>query len=278
VVKSCFAHILVLLFVCLPLAAGEWKVMVLIHPLERENIEIEESSFIESLLYSYISAMADVEVLLEEDKQTGRSLDYELFGSLNNDGANTVITLNVKNLNTDEIVSYTSAHKNSSEMVLKLRSIVQTLFHDPTPSPANSDIAPVAAEEITLNAIIGLWRADSGIEMINFQRDGTTLAFFSSGERMSLKFTIEDNMLKIIQNSPNRERYYQGLPYELVRELTQKAQPLYFELQLFDNGLTLRGKRIETTASVGSNGTIKLTHNTEHTAEWKRHTRSTAGH
>jgi hypothetical protein len=90
---------------------------------------------------------------------------------------------------------------------------------------------------------------------------------------MSLKFTIEDNILKIIQNSPNRERYYQGQPYDIVRELTQKAQPLYFELKLFDNGLTLRGKRIETTATTGSNGVIQLTHNTERATEWKRHTR-----
>jgi hypothetical protein len=254
--------------------ADELKVIVLLHPLERENIEIEESSFIESLLYSYISAMTDIEVLLEEDAQSEKTADYELFGSLNNDGDNTVITLNVKNIKTNEIVSYTSAHRNSSEMVLKLRSIVQSLFHEPAVS-AETGGTPVAveAENITLNAIVGLWRADNGIEMANFQRDGTTIAFFSSGERMSLKFTIEGKILKVIQNSPNRERYYQGMPYEIVRELTQKAQPLYFELQLFDNGLTLRGKRIETTASVSPNGAILLIHNTERPTEWKRHTR-----
>lgn len=272
-VKFRFATLFVLLFLCRSLFADEQKVVVLIHPLERENVEIEESSFIESLLYSYISAMSDIEVLLEVNEQAGNSVDYELFGGLNNDGLNTIITLNVKNLKTNEIVSYASAHKNSSEMVLKLRSIVQTLFHEPASFPANSDASPVAAEDITLNSVVGLWRADGGIEMVNFQRDGTTIAFFSSGERMSLKFTIEGNVLKIIQNSPNRERYYQGQSYDIIRELTQKAQPLYFELQLFDNGLTLRGKRIETTATAGSNGRIQLTHNTEHTAEWKRHTR-----
>jgi hypothetical protein len=272
VVKFRFAPLFVFLFVCRPLFADERKVMVLVHPLERENVEIEESAFIESLLYSYISAMSDIEVLLEMNEQAEKNVDYELFGGLNNSSGNTVITLNVKNLNTGEIVSYTSAHKNSSEMALKLRSIVQTLFHEPESSPANSTTSPTA-EEITLNAVAGLWRADGGIEMVNFQRDGTTIAFFSSGERMSLKFTIEGTVLKIIQNSPNRERYYQGQPYDIVRELTQKAQPLYFELQLFDNGLTLRGKRIETTAAADSNGVLQLTHNTERTTEWKRHTR-----
>jgi hypothetical protein len=265
---------LMLLLLSRPLGADEWKVVVLVHPLERENVEIEESSFVESLLYSYISAMNDIEVLLEEDVLAEKNVDYELFGSLGNDGDNTVITLNVKNLATGEIVAYTSAHKNSSEIVLKLRSIVQTLFYDPV-SVAAADVLPssAVAEDITLNAIVGLWRADSGIEMVNFQRDGTTIAFFSSGERMSLKFTIENNVLKVIQNSPNRERYYQGLSYDMVRELTQKAQPLYFELRLFDNGLTLRGKRIETAAASGPNGEIRLTHNTEHETEWKRHTR-----
>jgi hypothetical protein len=272
VVKLRLAPLLVVLFLSRPLFADERKVIVLLHPLEWENVGVEESSFVESLLYSYISMMNDIEVLLEENEQAG-NVDYELFGNLNNDGVNTIITLNVKNMNNGEIISYTSAHKNSSEMVLKLRSIVQTLFHEPTPSSANNDASPVAAEVVTLNAVIGLWRSDGGIEMVNFQRDGTTIAFFSSGERMSLKFTIEDNVLKIIQNSPNRERYYQGQPYDIVRELTQKAQPLYFELQLFDNGLTLRGKRIETTATTGPNGEIQLTHNTEHTTEWKRHTR-----
>jgi hypothetical protein len=272
--KVCFVRIaLFFLLTSGALCADDWKVIVLVHPLERENIEIEESSFVESLLYSYISAMSDIEVLLEEN-QSEHNVDYELFGSLNNDGDSTVITLNVKNLATGEIVAYTSAHKNSSEMVLKLRSIVQTLFHEPAATAsANVPSSPAAAEDITLNAIVGLWRSDGGIEMVNFQRDGTTIAFFSSGERMILKFTIEDNVLKVIQNSPNRERYYQGLPYDVVRELTQKAQPLYFELQLFDSGLSLRGKRIETTAKTGPNGEIQLTHNTEHATEWKRHTR-----
>jgi TolB-like protein len=261
-----------------PLFADEWKVIVLLHPLERENIELEESSFIESLLYSYISAMSDIEVLLEENTQSEQTVDYELFGSLNNDGDNTVITLNVKNMATNEIVSYTSSHKNSSEMVLKLRSIVQTLFHEPAASAQTGNTPSTAeAEDITLNAIVGLWRADSGIEIVNFQRDGTTIAFFSSGERMSLKFIIEGKVLKVIQNSPNRERYYQGMSYDIIRELTQKAQPLYFELQLFDGGLTLRGKRIETTAQVGPNGEILLTHNVERATEWKRHTRTTGG-
>jgi hypothetical protein len=272
-VKLRFVHKAILfLMLTASVSADEWKAVVLVHPLERENIEIEESSFIESLLYSYISGMSDIEVLLEEDTQSENKADYELFGSLNNDGDSTIITLNVKNVTSGEITAYTSAHKSSSEMVLKLRSIVQTLFLEPAPSSGGSS-APAEAEAITLNTIVGLWRADSGIEMVNFQRDGTTIAFFSSGERMSLKFTIEDNVLKIIQNSPNRERYYQGLPFDTVRELTQKAQPLYFELQLFDNGLTLRGKRIETTAVSGSNGDIQLTHNVERATEWKRHTR-----
>jgi hypothetical protein len=269
-VKFRFAVLFVILFLCRSLFADGQKVVVLVHPLERENVEIEESSFIESLLYSYIAAMSDIEVLLEANERP-ENMDYELFGDLNNDGANIVITLNVKNLNNGEIVSYTSAHKNISEMALRLRSIVQLLFHEPA-FPATSGDVP-AAEAITLNAVVGLWRADGGIEMVNFQRDGTTTAFFSSGELMILKFTIEENVLKIIQNSPNRERYYQGQPYDIVRELTQKAQPLYFELQLFDNGLTLRGKRIETTAATDPKGGIQLTHNTEQPTEWKRHTR-----
>jgi hypothetical protein len=276
-VKLRFTRILALIFLLAsrPLGADEWKVIVLVHPLERENIDIEESSFVESLLYSYISAMNDIRVLLEEDVQVEENVDYELFGSLGNDEDNMVITLNVKNMTTGEIVAYTSAHKNSSEMVLKLRSIVQTLFHEPisVAIAAIPSSSQAEAEQMTLNAIVGLWRADGGIEMVNFQRDGTTIAFFSSGERMSLKFTVENNVLKVIQNSPNRERYYQGLPYEIVRELTLKAQPLYFELQLFDNGLTLRGKRIETVAAPGPNGEMHLTHNTEHKTEWKRHTR-----
>jgi hypothetical protein len=263
-----------LLLLCSPLGAEERKAGVLIHPLARENVEIEESSFIESLLYSYIAAMNDIEVLLEEDGRAEKNVLYELFGSLNNDGDSTIITLSVKNLASGEVTAYSSAHKNSSEMVLKLRSIVQSLFIEPVSAvTANGPPSQVEAEQVTLNAVVGLWRADNGIEMVNFQRDGTTIAFFSSGERMSLRFTIEDNVLKVIQNSPNRERYYQGLSNDIVRELTRNAQPLYFEFQLFDNGLTLRGKRIETTASTGPNGNIQLTHNTEHETEWKRHTR-----
>jgi hypothetical protein len=263
---------LAFLLLALSLPAEEGKTTVLARPLERENIGIDDASFIESLLYSYLAAMSDITVLLEEDAADGRPVDYELFGSLSRDEQNDRITLHLKRRKTNDIVSHTSAHKNNADMALKLRSIVQTLFREPAAGGANG-AAPVGPEEMTPDAVAGLWRADNGIELVNFQRDGTGIAFFSSGERMSLKFTIEDNVLKVIQNSPNRERYYQGLPYELVRELTLTAQPLYFELQLFDNGAALRGKRIETTAAQEAGKKIRLSHNTERETEWKRNTR-----
>jgi hypothetical protein len=279
------SFITIFLLIALTLGAEEKKTVILLHPLIWESGGGSEFTLIESLLSSYLSSMAglfvihDPEELREKDgtddpdgADTPDAIDFELSGSINNDGVNNTITLNVKNIRTDEVTVYTSAHKNSSELVLRLRSIAQALFFEPAPIAAGED-GDIEAEPVTTENLAGLWRAANGIEMVNFQRDGSAIAFFSSGERMNLKYSIEDRLLKIIQNTPNRERYYFGLSYNIARELTRGAKPLRFELSLFDNGLILRGKQIETVGAESTDGSVTLMHDYERDVEWKRHIR-----
>jgi hypothetical protein len=277
--------ITVFFLAALIICADEKKIVVLLHPLTWESSGGSDFTLIESLLSSYLSSMTGLSVIREpeETRETGVAgeldgtdmpggIDFELSGSINNDGVNNTITLNVKNMRTDEVTVYTSVHKNSSELVLRLRSIAQALFSEPVPFVAGED-GDIEAEPVTAASLAGLWHAGTGIEMVNFQRDGSAIAFFSSGERMNLKYIIEGRRLKIIQNTPNRERYYFGLSYNIARELTLGAKPLRFELSLFDNGLVLRGKQIETVGAESTDGSVTLIHDYERAAEWKRHIR-----
>ena len=292
--RRVFIAVLLLFAGTLRVGADEKKTVVLLRPFIWENAGGSEFALIESLLFGYLSSINGLSVVREPDQdRTGAGtdpenepetagdaaimpddIDFELSGSLANDGVNSSITLNVKNMRTDEVTAYTSVHKNSSELVLRLRSIAQTLFFEPVPFlPGEDEGSTIEAEPVTAASLAGLWRADSGIEMVNFQRDGSAIAFFSSGERMNLTYRIEGQRVQLTQNTPNRERYYFGLSYNVARELTRSAKPLRFELSLYDNGLVLRGKRIETVGEESKDGTVTLLHDAEREVEWKRHIR-----
>jgi hypothetical protein len=106
--------------------------------------------------------------------------------------------------------------------------------------------------------------------MVRLRRDGRGMAILSSGAQMELSYTIADNTLSIIQNSPNHERHYHPLPYPVARVLAARADPMRWEFLLYDNGTTLRGIHISTTALYEGERVLELIPNSARESEWTR--------
>jgi hypothetical protein len=161
-------------------------------------------------------------------------------------------------------------------MALKVRSLVETVFAPPVMAAGSftaveAGIVPAELPEtITEKDIAGAWKGESGIEMIHLQQGGRGIAFFSSGAQMNLTYTIEDNTLKVRQNSPNTERFYYPLPYGVATQLTAKAGPMTWELYLYSGGTHLRGVKTSTEAKVEGDLLVELIPDATRDTEWIR--------
>jgi hypothetical protein len=87
---------------------------------------------------------------------------------------------------------------------------------------------------------------------------------------MELAYTIADNTLFIIQNSPNTERHYHPLPYPVARILAAGAEPMRWEFLLYDNGTSLKGIWIATTARYEGERVLELIPNSAREAGWTK--------
>jgi len=148
--------------------------------------------------------------------------------------------LEITNVRTGETYSLSSIYKNTGELALKARSILEAAFAQ-TMEPEKP--AAISPETLYESLVIGTWRGESGIEMVNLQRGGRGVAFFSSGAQMVLSYSIVDNTLKVWQVSPNSERFYYPLPYFAATHLANGAEPMQWELTLYQKGSVLSGVR-----------------------------------
>jgi len=264
-------------------AAQEAKPIIRFSPLYTQNIGIEETRFIESLIQSYLSDVGDVVNFFDNDMPSSASWtktpDYVISGSIYLDRDSRIFTLEIHNTLTRETTRTTTVHKTASDLALKVRSLVENAFNaalqnaknaGPAESAGNSDEIP---ETITERTITGTWRGEAGIEMIRLQQGGKGIAFFSSGAQMSLAYSIEDNTLKVRQISPNMERFYYPLPYEVAKQLSAGAEPMYWELLLYSGGTHLKGVKISTEAEIEGNTLVKLIPGSARDSLWVRASR-----
>ena len=283
-----FLPLLAVFFFPLLAGAQESRPVIRFSPFYTQGIGIEETRFIESLFQSYLSDLGEVINFFDNtaspesfseggvfpDSWT-KSPDYVLSGSIYLERDSRVLTLEIHNTLTRETIRSTTTHKTASDLVLKARSLVETVFNSPvqaakgTSLEAESSGAP-GPETITESSIAGTWRGESGIEMIRLQQGGRGIAFFSSGAQMNLSYTIENNILKVRQNSPNMERFYYPLPYGVARQLSAEADPMCWELLLYSGGTHLKGVRISTEAKFEGNALVELLPGTARDSLWVR--------
>jgi hypothetical protein len=258
--------------------AQEQKPLVGILPFTVRGIQTGEAGLIESLIRSYMEDLGNNVVFLEPDLKIGASYNAELFpspeyilsGSIISEGENRIFILELAKPATGEQVLYTSTHRSLSDLALKARSLVVSALNAGT-APAKTEIVP--PEQLTVNKLAGTWRGGTEILLVRLRRDSVGTAIFTSGAQMNLTYTIEDNTLKVFQNSPNTERFYHPLPYQVAGRLSAEAEPMRWEFQLYEKGRTLRGKRIGTGVRYEGNRILELIHGIEQPEEWTKYGR-----
>jgi hypothetical protein len=266
--------------------ADDNKPIIKFMPFTSQGISSEEARFIESLIQSYITDIGDISYLdtaisafsppgigdgpylMEMDYV--RPPDYILSGSINIDQDNRVLALEIQNSRTGETSLYISVHKTTSELALKARSLVETVFNVP---PEETNLHEVVPEAVTEAKLLGTWRGDTGIELVRFQRGGVGLAIFSSGAQMGLSYTMEGHNVHIVQNSPNTEFFYHPLPFTIARELAANAEPMTWIFSLYDNGTALRGIKTGSSVRYEGNTVVEFIPHTVWEAEWIKSSR-----
>jgi hypothetical protein len=268
------------------IGADDNKPVIKLMPFTSQGIGIEEARFIESLIQSYITDIGEVVPYFdtsvsalspdttEEPSFMGLDYvgppDYILSGSINIDQDNRVLALEVQKTQTGETSLYVSVHKTTSELALKARSLVETVFTGPVETPDLNEAPPEAVSEAKL---LGTWRGDTGVELVRMQRDGIGMAILSSGAQMNLSYSIEGTTIRVVQTSPNTERFYHPLPFSVAKELAAQAEPMVWVFSLYDNGTALRGIKTAASARYEGNTILEILPTTVREAEWIKSSR-----
>jgi hypothetical protein len=262
----------------------ESRPVIRFSPFFTKGIGIEETRFIESLIQSYLTDFGEVVNFFDSspgqdfsgpgtlpDSWT-KAPDYVLSGSIYLEPGGRIFTLEVHSTASGETLSSTTVHRTASDLALKARSLVENIFSPDTiaKAPEAKEVPAERPEPITETDVIGTWRGESGIELIRLQQGGRGVAFFSSGAQMNLSYTIENNILKVRQNSPNTERFYYPLPYGVAKQLSAEAGPMVWELYLYSGGAHLKGVRISTEATVEGNLLVEIRPDTAKNTQWTR--------
>ena len=259
--------------------AQEARPVIRFTPFVSQGISAEETSFIESLIQSYIADAGELvfnydnippNAYLSGGRLLAGSLnktpDYILSGSIYLERKNRVFTLEIQDTHSNEVTKTTTTHKTAGDLALRARSIVESVFRLPILSAreplAANETESEASQTIAENSIVGTWRGEPGIEMIRLLPGGRGTAFFSSGAQMDLNYAIDGNTLKIWQNSPNLDRFYYPYPAEIAKQLSSKAEPMRWEFMLYAGGSRLRGIKISTEIRVLPDETNQLLYET----------------
>jgi hypothetical protein len=280
-----FSFFLVLILWTFSLWAEETKPVIRLLPFTVEGIGAEEAQFIESLIQSYAADMGELVLQIDPpvnslafresgaftmDMGVDRHPDYILSGSIHLDQENRILELEIIKTNTGETVYYTSTHKTTSDLALKIRSLVEAAFSVGTGEAVPNEIPQEILSEARIQ---GTWRGDTGIEIVRLLRGGTGIAILSSGAQMNLIYRIEKNTLRVTQDSPNTERFYHPLPFELARELSARAEPWQWEFFLYEDGTILRGIKTFTSVRYGETRGMEVLPGTIQEAEWTKFNR-----
>jgi hypothetical protein len=256
------------------------QMIIELMPFVIEGLGSEEARFISALVQSYVADIGEImwgyDPSPEETDGADRSAtaigearqpDFILSGNITVDQDSRILALKVVRTETGEAVYHISNHKTTTDLTLKVRSLVEAVFSAGLNGTFNENASP---ETLTEGKILGTWRGDAGVEIVRLQRGGRGIAVLSSGAQMNLIYKIEDNTLRIFQISQNTERFYHPMPFTIARELSVRAEPWQYELFLYDEGATLRGVKIFTDVVYEDTRIIKLLPGSVREAEWTK--------
>jgi hypothetical protein len=239
-----FAFVLLFILSILRIETQEFKPLIQLSDLSTLGISPEESRLIKALIISYISEMGELKPDLESENKDiliiSRPVDFNVKADIRHEHDGHTFFLEITNSRTGDIYTANSIFKTTGELALKARSVIEGAFANTREQDKPASLNP---ERINENQIAGTWKGEAGIEMINLQRGGRGVAFFSSGVQMVLSWSIAGTTLKVQQVSPNSERFYYPLPLPAARHLALGAEPIAWELSLYQKGTVLSGVR-----------------------------------
>jgi hypothetical protein len=263
--------------------ADEFAPVIEFMPFVIEGLGPEEARFISALIQSYATSIGEAsrrydpsaEATQAPDasapaKGTSRKPDFILSGSVTVDQNSRILAFQVAKTETGEVIHHTSAHKTTTDLTLKIRSLVEAVFSAGINRAFAGDLPP---EFMTEGKILGIWRGDSGVEIVRLRRGGTGIAILSSGAQMNLTHRIEGNALRIFQASANTERFYHPLPLNIARTLSAHAEPWQYELFLYEDGAALRGTKTFTDVVYEDERVLELRPGAVRAAEWTKASR-----
>ncbi|GHU43362.1 hypothetical protein FACS1894190_13780 [Spirochaetia bacterium] len=285
-VKLKLSTISALLLFVLPLYPQMDRKILQFEPLAVHGASTEESRLIENLLKSYFDDHKEVLTLhsgIKYEKlapvaaddipdvvsiaMPEQAPDYFVSSTLEQKDGLYTLELVVRNSLQQPVFNHVSSYKSTGEMALSLRSVVDNaVLQREVPTIHDNDTPLV----LTSENILGLWRGDTNVELVRILPGGKAFAFLKSGKNMQLTYAIENNILSLIQKSPNDERFYSPQPPPVAKKLAEQAEPLRWDLNLFENGSTLRGTRSETTAEYETYDNIRLLPGSTSTVAWSR--------
>jgi hypothetical protein len=265
-----FALLVLLSFSLFHLEAQDAQPLIQLNDFSTRGISSEEALLIQTLFLSYLSEMGEIITPMgshieqvsvippsPHDNSMSRSVDYTINGVIRLEQDGHIFLLEITNNRSGETCSVNSMYKTTGELALKARSILEAVFSEVMESEKQNAISPEIIHE---NRIIGTWKGEAGIEMINLQRGGQGVAFFSSGAQMVLSYDIIDNILRVRQVSPNSERFYYPLPLYAAIHLAAGAEPMVWELTLYKKGAVLSGVRQATAVRMDFERVGELVH------------------
>jgi hypothetical protein len=276
------------------LPADTERPLVLISPLAIEGLSADEGRIIENLIYSYINNLGEAFIPPESSDNFTADLqdrwipDYIFSGTITQNEDGFILAIEIGGTATGERASFSSVYKTTGDLVLNVRSMVESAFAGRIPSTVSGPdadetegtaypSAETGGEPLAEENIMGTWRGEPGIALIRLRRGGQGIAVFSSGAQMNLLYSIENNILTVVQNSPNTEGYYQRqgsssltIPYLVTRRLAGEAKPMRWELLLYENGTVLRGIKTVSVIRHDLERILEITHGTIQEVEWIR--------
>jgi hypothetical protein len=297
--KKVFLPGLVLCLFSLPsVFAQDEKPVIRVESFTFEGLGPQESQIIETLFQSYLNTLGTLVYPADDDPEVPPETRAGIFEAeiipdftftarviFDRDMRQLIVT--VGNVHTGEISSFNSTYRTTGELVLRARAFMESVLTFGSPAlgiapliagnPARNiegvELQEIKAEPMNERRITGTWRGDHGIEMVRLQQGGRGTAILSSGAQMELTYTIAYNTLFITQNSPNQERYYHPLPYQVARILAARAEPMRWEFLLYDKGTVLRGICVSTIARYEGEKVLELIPNSARESGWTRTTR-----
>jgi hypothetical protein len=87
---------------------------------------------------------------------------------------------------------------------------------------------------------------------------------------MMLSYFIDDDTLTVVQTSPNVDRFYHPVPLNIAKELVEVAEPMTWEMKLYNNGTDLKGTKKGTAVEYTEDAVKAFLFGTIRDAEWTR--------